>query len=122
MPLVQIHLLKGKSPQYIQAVADGIHQALRTLWKVKIGRFQTIQEYPKGHFYIDKTFLGVKRSEHTILICITTTGCSSEMKKKLYRELVQILGKKPKVKKEDIWVNIIQIEREDWFLGRELTP
>jgi len=28
MPLVKIHLRKGKTPEYIRAVADGVHEAL----------------------------------------------------------------------------------------------
>jgi len=43
MPLIQISLAQGKSPKYIKAVADGVHQALRTAWKIPINdRFQII--------------------------------------------------------------------------------
>ena len=28
MPLVKIHLRKGKTPEYIRAVADAVHEAL----------------------------------------------------------------------------------------------
>jgi 4-oxalocrotonate tautomerase len=122
MPLIQISLVKGKSPKYIKAVADGIHQALQTAWKIpKNDRFQMISEYKKSHFHFDKTIWGVKRSDHVIVIYITSIQRSIEMKKKLYRELIKVLTKNPKVRKEDIFVTIVQVDRENWSFGNGLA-
>ena len=73
MPLIHIHLVKGKSPKYIQAVCDGIHNALKTAWRIpENDRFQIVSEHKKEHFYFDKTIWGVKRSDDLILINITS--------------------------------------------------
>ena len=118
MPLIQISLVKGKSPKYIKAIADGIHAALQTAWKIpEHDRFQVINEYKKSHFHFDKTMWGVKRSDDVILIYITSIKRSLAMKKKLYLELVKVLGKHPKVRKEDIFVSIVQNDKEDWSFG-----
>lgn len=122
MPLIQIHLMKGKSPSYIKSVADGIHSALQTAWKIpKTDRFHLITEYKKEHFHFDKTIWGVKRSDNVIAIYITSIKRSQAMKKDLYRELVKVLSKKPKVRKEDIFVTIAQVEREDWSFGNGIA-
>ncbi len=122
MPLIQIHLVKGKPAKYIKAVADGIHQALLNAWKIpKNDRFQMITEHKKEHFHFDKTIWGVKRSDNLIAIYITSIKRSQAMKQKLYRELVAILGKKPKVRKEDVFVTIVQVQREDWSFGNGLA-
>jgi len=122
MPLVQIHLRKGKTSKYIKAVSDGVHQALCTAWKIpKNDRFQMISEYKKEHFHFDKTIWGVKRSDNLIAIYITSIRRSQAMKKKLYQELVKILGKNPKVRKEDVFVTIAQVQREDWSFGNGLA-
>jgi phenylpyruvate tautomerase PptA (4-oxalocrotonate tautomerase family) len=122
MPLIQIHLVKGKSPKYIQAVADGIHKALCTAWKIpKTDRFQMISEYKKSHFHFDKTIWGVKRSDNVVVIYITSIKRSTQMKKKLYQELVAILTKNPKVRKEDIFVTIAQVSKEDWSFGNGIA-
>ncbi len=122
MPLIQIHLVKGKSPKYIKAVTDGVHQALCTAWKIpKSDRFQMVTEYKKGHFHFDKTIWGVKRSDDVIVIYITSIKRSQAMKQKLYQELVKVLEKNPKVRKEDVFVTIVQVQREDWSFGNGLA-
>jgi phenylpyruvate tautomerase PptA (4-oxalocrotonate tautomerase family) len=122
MPLIQMHLMKGKSPKYIKGLMDGVHQALLTAWKIpKNDRFQTVTEYTKAHFHFDKTIWEVKRSDDLILIYITSISRSLAMKKKLYKELVRVLGKKLKVRPEDVFVSIVTIGREDWSFGNGLA-
>ncbi len=122
MPLIHVHLTEGKTPKYIQALCDGIHKALQTAWKIPANdRFQMVSEHKKGHFHFDKTIWGVKRSIHVIVICIISIKRSQAMKKALYAELVKVLGKNPKVRKEDVFVNITQVEREDWSFGNGIA-
>jgi len=118
MPLIQIHLVKGKSPQYIRAVCDGVHEALRNAWNIPSNdRFHLVSEYKKSHFHFDKTIWGVKRSDDVIVIYITSIKRSQAMKKKLYAELVNVLGKNPKVRKEDVFICMVQIDKENWSFG-----
>ncbi len=122
MPLVQIHLVEGKSAAYIKAIAQGVHQALCTSWKIpKNDRFQMIAEYKKEHFYFDKTIWGVKRSDDLVAIYITSIKRSALLKKKLFKELAKVLVKNPKVRKEDIFVTIIQVQKEDWSFGNGIA-
>jgi phenylpyruvate tautomerase PptA (4-oxalocrotonate tautomerase family) len=122
MPLIQISLAEGKSQKYIKAVADGVHRALLTAWKIpKNDRFQVITECKKSHFLFDKTIWGVKRSDNVILIYITSIKRSKEMKLKLYQELVKVLGKNPKVREEDVFVSIVTVGREDWSFGNGIA-
>ena len=107
MPLIQISLLEGKSPEYVQAIADGIHAALCNAWKIpEDDRFQIITEHKKNHFMIYKKIWNVNRSDDVVVIYITSIPRSSEMKKNLYQELVKTLGKNPKLRKEDIFDSI----------------
>jgi len=118
MPLIQIHLAKGKSPKYIRAVTDGIHKALIKAWKIpENDRFQLVTEYKKSHFHFDKTIWDVKRSNNVIAIYITSIERSLEMKTHLYQELVKELGKNPKGRKEDVFVTIVHTSRENWTFG-----
>jgi hypothetical protein len=115
-------LIKGKPTKYINAICDGIHSALELAWKIPhTDRFQLVSEYKKSHFHFDKTHWGVKRSDDVIAIHITAVARSAVLKKKLYRELIKILGKNPKVRKEDVFVTIVGIGREDWSFGNGLA-
>ena len=69
MPLIQISLVEGKSPEYIQAIANGVHQALQTSWKILLNdRFQIISEHKKSHFMIDKKMWDGNRSDDVVVI------------------------------------------------------
>lgn len=122
MPLIQIHLMKGKTPKYIAALQEGIHQALKAAWKIPDNdRFQTVAEYKKSHFYFDKTIWGVKRSDDLVLIYITSIKRTLAMKRKLYKELVKVLGQSPGVRKEDVFVSIVQVDLENWSFGNGIA-
>lgn len=122
MPLIQIHLVKGKSAKYIKSVMDGIHEALQTAWQIpENDRFQMVTEHKKEHFHFDKTIWGVKRSDNLIAIYITSIKRSQAMKVKLYKELAKVLHKKAKVRKEDVFVTLVQVEREDWSFGNGIA-
>jgi phenylpyruvate tautomerase PptA (4-oxalocrotonate tautomerase family) len=46
MPLVNIHILKGKSPAYIKAIADGVNSAvIETMGFPADDRYQIITEH-----------------------------------------------------------------------------
>ena len=122
MPLIQIHLVKGKSPKYIKSVCNSIHEALMAAWKIPPNdRFQLVHEYKKTHFHFDNTIWGVNRSDDLIAIYITSISRSAAMKKKLYRELIKTLGASPKVRKEDVFVTIVTVGREDWSFGNGIA-
>lgn len=121
MPLVQIHLAKGKSDKKIQMIADGIHESLVRAWKIpQTDRFQMIMEYKKSHFHFDPKIWGVKR-KNVVAIYITSVKRSQIMKKKLYQEFVKILAKKANIRKEDIFVTIVTVQKEDWSFGNGIA-
>ena len=67
MPLVKIHLRKGKSPEYIRAVADAVHDALVSHANVPADdRFQLIQEYAPDDIIAHPSYAGVVRTEDLI--------------------------------------------------------
>ena len=122
MPLIQISLLEGKSSEYIQAIADGVHKALQTAWKIpENDQFQIITEYKKSHFIIDKTIWEGNRSDDVVVIYITSILRTKEMKIHLYHELVDVLTTNPGVRKEDIFVTIVHNDREDWSFGKGIA-
>jgi len=122
MPLIQISLIEGKAPEYIRAIADGVHKALQTAWGIpENDRFQMITEYKKSHFMIDKTIWDGNRSDDVVVIYITSILRAKEMKINLYKELVNVLTTNPGVRKEDIFVTIVHNERENWSFGKGIA-
>jgi 4-oxalocrotonate tautomerase len=122
MPLINIHLTSGKPQTQVQAIMDGVHEALVKAWKIPlIDRFQMVTEHKKEYFHFDKTIWGVKRSDDVIVIYITSILRSEEMKKELYRELAKTLSEKANIRKEDLFVSIVTVEKEDWSFGNGIA-
>ena len=121
MPLIQIHLLKGTSSKKIKDICDGIHQSLVKAWKIpENDRFQIVSEYPKSHFQFDQKIWGIER-KNVVCIYITSIKRSQIMKKNLYKELPKFLKMKANIRKEDIFVTIVTVQKEDWSFGNGIA-
>jgi 4-oxalocrotonate tautomerase len=123
MPLVKIHLRKGKSPEYIRAVADAVHDALVSHANVPADdRFQLIQEYAPDDIIAHPSYAGVVRTEDLIVIEITlNAGRTLEIKKALYAGIARRLELDPGVRPDDVLVNLIEVAKENWSFGRGLA-
>jgi 4-oxalocrotonate tautomerase len=121
MPLVHIHLREGKPSDYLEALGQGVHRALVSALTSEenplISNFQTISQYKTPCFTSDPTFAGISRSSDAIIICIQSIKISSSRKQALFSAIVQELGVAPKIRKEDIFIAITELEKENWFVG-----
>ncbi|WFU08170.1 tautomerase family protein [Rhizobium sp. CB3090] len=116
MPFTRISLLRGKSPQYLQALSDNFHRAMVETFDVPpTDRFQEIHQLEPNELIFDRTYLGGPRSDDYVFFQITIgKPRSTEVKKAFYRRLVALLADAPGVRPEDIMINIITTTREDW--------
>lgn len=118
MPLIHISLLKGKTPDYIKKLADGVHEALRRTWGIpEHDRFQLIHEYEKSHFFIDPIMWDVSRSDNVVVIYITSIPRDQSKKEAFYQEVVAILNDSIALRPEDVFVSIVHNDKEDWSFG-----
>jgi phenylpyruvate tautomerase PptA (4-oxalocrotonate tautomerase family) len=123
MPLVRISLLKGKSPEYLRAVADGVHAALAETYAVPPDdRFQLIDQYEPGTFIYDPDYLGVHRTDDLVMVQITAAATrDTATKQALYKAIVERLTRDPGLRPEDVMITIIPNQREDWSFGHGLA-
>lgn len=115
MPLAQISLLRGKSPEYIRAIADGVYQALTEAYNAPVGdRFQTIRQLAPGELIYDPDYLGVHRTDDVVFIHITAGRWrDTATKKAFYRRLVDLLMAKPGLRPEDVLIVLSPNDRDD---------
>ena len=110
MPIVRIEIRKGKSPEYRQAVLDGVHMALVEAFKVPDwDRMQLIYELPTAKFEA-----GHKSDNVTIVTITAFAGRSREAKKKLYQGIVDRLAANPGIAGSDITIVLVEPPLEDW--------
>ena len=119
MPLVRIDLLEGKTPEYRMQVGQIVYQAMRdTLNVPENDRFQIIAEHPPAALQFDRDYLGVHRSEDCIFLQITlNSGRTLEMKQRFYKAVADRLHETLKVRREDVFINLVEVAKENWSFG-----
>jgi phenylpyruvate tautomerase PptA (4-oxalocrotonate tautomerase family) len=116
MPFTRISLLKGKSPEYIRAISDGLQQALVEAFDVPPGDcFQAIHQHEPGELVFDRNYLGGPRSDDFVLFAITAgRPRTTEVKRAFYKRLVALLAEAPGIRPEDVMAIINTTTPEDW--------
>lgn len=120
MPLVQISLRKGRSDAYLQAVADGVHEAMvATINVPPADRFLMISEYDAGRLIADPTYLEIARTDEVVIVQMTLlAGRSVEQKQALYRQIAANLAADPGLRPEDVLVVLRENGVADWSFGK----
>jgi 4-oxalocrotonate tautomerase len=119
MPLVRVSLRQGKSDDYKRAIADGVYQALRETFTVpEEDRFVTVSEHSESEFQFSKTYMDIARTDDLVILQITVSNTRSiEQKKALFARIVELLGQKPGLRKEDVFINLLEVAKENWSFG-----
>ena len=123
MPLVNISLRAGKPAAYRQALFDNIYAAMRETFNVpEDDQFMTITEHEAANFRYSPTYFDVARSDGLVYIQITANNTRTlEQKKALYRRITERLGESPGVRPEDVFVNLVEVAKENWSFGHGLA-
>jgi 4-oxalocrotonate tautomerase len=118
MPFARIELLRGKSDSYRQEIGRVVYEALLSVGVPKDDRFQVISEHEPANFIFDPNYLGVRRSEDLVIIQITwNEGRTVEQKKALYAAIADGLNKSLGLRREDVFINLVEVRRENWSFG-----
>ncbi len=119
MPLVRIDLLAGNTPDYLVRVGDIVYRAmLETLNVPEYDRFLIITEHPTSGLSFDRTYLGIQRSDDCIFVQVTlSAGRTVETKQRFYKAVADGLHKGVNLRREDVFINLVEVQREDWSFG-----
>ena len=123
MPLVRIALRKGKSPEFRRAISDSIHRAMIETIKIpEQDRFQIVTEHDDAGLVYDPSYLGISRSDGVVLVQITlSAGRTVEVRKALFARIAQLLRESPGVRPEDVFVNLVEVAKENWSFGNGIA-
>jgi len=123
MPLVKIHLRRGKSPEYLRLVADAIHEALVSQAAVPADdRFQIVCEHDDHAIIAHPSYAGANRSKDLIIIEITlNAGRTLEIKKNLYADIAARLGHAADVRPDDVLINLVEVTKENWSFAKGIA-
>ena len=120
MPFARIDLAQGKTPAYRATAANIVYEAIVGVLKAPDGdRFIVVNEHKPENLIYDPDFLGMKRSPDFILIQVTSTvGNVKDQKLAFYRQIADELNSKLGVRPDDVMINMVFVDREDWSFGK----
>ncbi len=110
MPLVNISILKGKSPDYIKAVANSINSAvIETMGFPDDDRYQIIHELePHCLQFQDRT------EDRVMMHLIMRAGRSNKSKQAFYAKVVENLAADPGIDPANVLITIVENHDIDW--------
>ena len=71
MPLVRISLIRGKTPEFIRAISDGVHHGLVEAYGAPLDdKFHLIHQHEREEFIYDRDYLGIHRTDDLVILNI----------------------------------------------------
>ena len=119
MPLVRISLFAGKPETHKQKVSEAIHRALvETIGIPAQDRFHVITEHAPADFIYDPQYLNIHRTRDLVVIQVTlSAGRTLEVRKSLFRRVAEMLHQEAGLRKEDVFINLVEVAKENWSFG-----
>ena len=119
MPLTRISLRQGKPADYKRTVMKEVYEAMRETFEVpEDDRFMTVTEHDEDTFWFGRHYLGIERSNDLVIIQITASNTrTTKVKKALYGRIVERLAASLGVRREDVFINLVEVAKENWFFG-----
>ena len=119
MPLTRISLRRGKSADYRRAIMDQVYEAMRETFDVpEEDRFMILTEHDADDFRFSRKYLGIQRSDDLVVVQLTVSNTRTvDKKKRLFKRIVERLADMPGIRPEDIFINLVEVEKENWSFG-----
>ncbi len=85
-------------------------------------QFMTIAEHDAANFRYGRSYLHVMRSDDLVLVQITANNTRTvEQKRAVFGRIAELLGESPGIRREDVFVSLVEVGKESWFLGNGLA-
>ena len=119
MPLVRIALKRRKVPQFGRKVGEVVYRTMTDVISVPArDNFQIITEHDDNGLVYDPGYLDIRRTDGIVIIQITlSAGRTVEAKQRFYQTLVQRLESELAVRPSDVFINLVEVKKENWSFG-----
>jgi hypothetical protein len=126
MPVIDITLLRGRTPEQLRDIADAIHDALVAEFGIPAeDRFQVFHQCERHELIYDRTFMGGPRTDGFVMIRVVA-GKERPVaaKQAFFKSAVRNLGSRAGVAAEDVFVMLDTVGLADLSVagGRPFDP
>lgn len=126
MPVIDITLLRGRTPQQLRAIADAVHDALVEEFGVPAeDRFQVIHQCDSDELIYDRTFMGGPRTGGFVMVRVVAgKERPLAVKQAFFKAAVEKLGSRAGIAAEDVFVMLDSVSLTDLSVagGRPFDP
>ncbi|QHF94967.1 MULTISPECIES: tautomerase family protein [Streptomyces] len=124
MPLINVHLRRGTSPEHRRNVSSALHKAMVDVLRIPDDdQFHVFHEVSPDNFHMQPVVFGLRRTERTMFIQLSFNHRPAEQKAELFRAIVENLRLFAGVPEEDILMTINETAGENWWAaGRVVDP
>lgn len=118
MPLVRIDVNAGRTPDELQQLSRGIHDAILAEYGIpERDYFHIATEHPAGQIVAQDAGLGFERTNEIVMIQIfTQAGRSQEAKQSLFAAVAAKLGELG-IAGENVFIGYVENTAGDWSFG-----
>ncbi len=119
MPLVRIDISSDSRVGLANEVGEIVYRAMTEEINVpEDDRFQILASHQSNQLVFPKSYLGIEYSNGIVFIQITLNqGRSTELKKRFYQRIANDCKNKLGLRKEDIFISLIEVNKENWSFG-----
>jgi Tautomerase enzyme len=126
MPVIDITMLRGRTPERLRAIADAIHDALVQEFGVPVqDRFQVIRQCERHELIYDRTFMGGPRTDGFVMLRVTAgKERPTAVKQAFFKAVVTNLTARCDVGAEDVFIMLDAVSLTDLSVaaGRPFDP
>jgi 4-oxalocrotonate tautomerase len=120
MPLVRIDVDASTPADVRQKLSDIVYDAMISIAKVPANdKFMIVSTHAPGDLVYPKDgYLGISYTAHIVFIQITwNAGRTIDVKKAFYRKIVDDVHEKTGIRKQDVWISLVDVSPENWSFG-----
>ena len=123
MPLVRIDLLEGKTAEFKSQLGELVYDSmLETIGIPEEDKFVVVNDLKAEELIFSTNYLGVDRTDGIVIIQITMNeGRTTEVKKALYKTVADKLNSQLDIRKEDVFINLVEVNKENWSFGNGIA-
>lgn len=120
MPLARVDVAAQTRPETVAAISAVVYEAMVNVANVpEHDKFQVINRHAADELiYPAAGYLGVTYTPAIVFIQVTwNAGRTVEVKKAFYKAIADGIHARTGLRKEDIWISLVDVKREDWSFG-----
>jgi phenylpyruvate tautomerase PptA (4-oxalocrotonate tautomerase family) len=93
-----------------------------TFTVAKDDRFMIVNEHEADNFIHADGYLGITYSDDLVIIQITANDTrTTAQKQAFFARLADLLAESPGLRKEDVFINLVEVKKENWSFGNGIA-